>query len=105
MRPFLKRYISLNYILTQFTTLHWHQCLGSSGTIKTVKELLLAAGGDGQITLAGLEHLKQQMIQQKYIAELDLPGLTDDKRPVIAARCVYSDRIISGTWNRTHGVF
>lgn len=75
----------LEPILTQFTTLSWNQCLGSSGTIKTVKELLLAAGSDGQITLAGLEHLKQQMMQQKYIAQLDLPGLTDDRRPVIAA--------------------
>ena len=75
----------LEPILTQFTTLGWRQCLGSSGTIKTIKELLLAAGGDGQITLAGLEHLKQQMIQQKYTAELSLPELTDDRRPVIAA--------------------
>jgi exopolyphosphatase / guanosine-5'-triphosphate,3'-diphosphate pyrophosphatase len=75
----------LEPILTQFTTLSWRQCLGSSGTIKTVKELLLAIGGDGQITLAGLEHLKTQMIQQKYTAELKLPELTDDRRPVIAA--------------------
>ena len=75
----------LEPILTQFTTLGWRQCLGSSGTIKTVKELLLASGGDGQITLAGLEHLKQHMVQQKYIAELSLPELTDDRRPVIAA--------------------
>ena len=75
----------LEPILTQFTTLGWRQCLGSSGTIKTIKELLLAAGGDGQITLAGLEHLKQQMVQQKYTAELSLPELTDDRRPVIAA--------------------
>lgn len=75
----------LEPILTQFTTLGWRQCLGSSGTIKTVKELLLAHGCDGQITLAGLEHLKQQMIQQKYVAELNLPELTDDRRPVIAA--------------------
>lgn len=75
----------LEPILTQFTTLSWKQCLGSSGSIKTVKELLLAQGGDGQITLAGLEHLKQQMINQKYIADLKLPGLTDDRRPVVAA--------------------
>jgi exopolyphosphatase/guanosine-5'-triphosphate,3'-diphosphate pyrophosphatase len=75
----------LEPILTQFTTLGWRQCLGSSGTIKTIKELLLAVGGDGQITLAGLEQLKQQMIQQKYTAELSLAGLTDDRRPVIAA--------------------
>ena len=75
----------LEPILTQFTTLNWNQCLGSSGTIKTVKELLLAQGGDGSITLEGLESLKNQIIQQKYFADLNLPGLTDDRRPVIAS--------------------
>lgn len=72
---------------------------------QTIEGTAVGCKCDGLITLAGLEHLKQQMIQQKYIAELDLPGLTDDRRPVIAAGVAIPDRIISGTGNRTHGIF
>lgn len=75
----------LEPILTQFTTLGWNQCLGSSGTIKTIKEMLQAKGFDGQITLPYLEKLRDELIQKKYLANVDIPGLTDDRKPVICS--------------------
>ena len=75
----------LEPILTQYQQLGWTSCLGSSGTIKTVRELLVARHEDGIITLSRLEQLKLQMIEQKRIELLDLPGLTEDRRPLIAS--------------------
>ena len=75
----------LEPILTQYQSLGWDTCLGSSGTIKSMRELLLAQGLDGELTLTKLEQLKQLMIAQKRIGCLDLPGLTDDRRPLIAS--------------------
>lgn len=75
----------LEPIITQYQQIGWASCLGSSGTIKTVRELLLAQGLEGTLTLERLQQLKLQMISQKRIEQLSLPGLTDDRRPLIAA--------------------
>ena len=75
----------LEPILTQYQQLGWESCLGSSGSIKAVRELLVAHDDDGVITLSQLEQLKSRMIAQKRIEQLDLPGLTEDRRPLIAA--------------------
>ena len=75
----------LEPILTQYHGLGWQTCLGSSGTIKTVRELLISQDENGILTLAQLERLKNKLIAQKRIEQLDLPGLTDDRRPIVAA--------------------
>ncbi len=75
----------LEPVLSQFQTLGWQLCLGSSGTIKAVRELMLASEGDGSITRERLERLRQRMQEQKRIEQLVLPGLEEERRPVIAA--------------------
>jgi len=75
----------LEPVMNQFRDLGWQLCLGSSGTIKAVRELMLAGEGDGCITRERLERLRQRMKEQKRIDQLDLPGLEEDRRPVIAA--------------------
>jgi exopolyphosphatase/guanosine-5'-triphosphate,3'-diphosphate pyrophosphatase len=81
----LEAWHQLEPIITQFTTLNWQQCLGSSGTIKTIKEILQAKGLDGTITLPYLEQLRDELIQKKNIQQLDLPGLADDRKPIICS--------------------
>ncbi|GAA4496074.1 exopolyphosphatase [Pseudaeromonas paramecii] len=75
----------LEPIMTRYRELGWEQCLGSSGTIKAVHELLLAAGRGPQIDQEGLRLLRSQMVAQKRVEQLKLPGLSEDRRPVIAA--------------------
>ncbi|MGL4204605.1 MAG: exopolyphosphatase [Aeromonadaceae bacterium] len=75
----------LEPILTQYQGLGWQTCLGSSGTIKTVRELLVSQDENGIITLAQLERIKSLLIAQKRIEQLALPGLTEDRRPIVAA--------------------
>ncbi|MGR5461343.1 exopolyphosphatase [Photobacterium damselae] len=78
----------LESIAEQYRALGWQFALGSSGTIKAIREVLDAqnpALDEGDITLAKLNQLIDQMIKYKKITQLDLPGLSADRQPVFAA--------------------
>jgi exopolyphosphatase/guanosine-5'-triphosphate,3'-diphosphate pyrophosphatase len=63
----------------------WTDTLGSSGTIKSVSEILAAMKlTRGAITDAGLAELCESLLAFERIDDIDLPGLSDDRRPVIA---------------------
>ena len=62
----------------------WERCLGSSGTILAVATILreLRPTETG-ITLPGLEQLQQLLIDAGHTSRLVLPGLADDRAPVL----------------------
>jgi exopolyphosphatase / guanosine-5'-triphosphate,3'-diphosphate pyrophosphatase len=65
----------------------WDVAHGSSGTVGAVAEILRAngvGGANGGITAEGLAWLKQQLIVARSTQSVDLPGLKDDRKPVIA---------------------
>ncbi|WP_421197660.1 exopolyphosphatase [Aeromonas enteropelogenes] len=73
-------------IINQYRKLGWHSCLGSSGSIRTVRDVLQGEGWtDGGITLAGLERLKAEMIEHKRVDNLKLTGLSEERQEVFAA--------------------
>jgi len=73
-------------IINQYRKLGWQSCLGSSGSIRTVRDVLQGEEWtDGAITLAGLERLKQEMIRHKRVGDLKLAGLTEERQEVFAA--------------------
>ena len=73
-------------IINQYRKLGWQSCLGSSGSIRTVRDVLQGEEWtDGAITLAGLERLKQEMIRHKRVSDLKLAGLTEERQEVFAA--------------------
>ena len=62
----------------------WDVAHGSSGTIGAVADILLASGrSDGTITRQGLDWLQGELLQARSADRLRLPGLKDDRRPVI----------------------
>ena len=68
-----------------FAPVHWREALGASGTVGAVSQLLAASGiTDGRITPAGLRWLIGRCIECGRIDRLDLPGLKEDRRAVIA---------------------
>jgi exopolyphosphatase/guanosine-5'-triphosphate,3'-diphosphate pyrophosphatase len=76
----------LEEALAPFAPLHWQEALGSSGTVGAVSQLLAASGvSDGVITAEGLRWLIERCLRAGNIARLDLPGLKDDRRAVIAS--------------------
>ncbi|MFM4868620.1 exopolyphosphatase [Aeromonas caviae] len=73
-------------IINQYRKLGWQSCLGSSGSIRTVRDVLQGEEWtDGAITLAGLVRLKEEMLKHKRVDQLKLAGLTEERQGVFAA--------------------
>jgi exopolyphosphatase/guanosine-5'-triphosphate,3'-diphosphate pyrophosphatase len=68
-----------------FAPRHWREALGSSGTVGAVSQVLAASGqGDGTVTPEGLRWLMERCLEAGSADRLQLPGLRDDRRPVLA---------------------
>ena len=69
----------------QFRIQGWDFALGASGTIKAAHEVLLALGEkDGSITPERLKKLIAEVVKFKSFDELNLPGLSDERKAVFA---------------------
>ncbi len=66
----------LEPILDQYSQLGWDVCVGASGTVQALQEIMLAQGMDEVITLAKLNRLKKQAMRSDHLEELDIEGLT-----------------------------
>lgn len=63
----------------------WQETLGSSGTNKAIGGICAAMGlSKGAVTAAALPKLRERMLDAGHIDAIDLPGLSDERRPVIA---------------------
>lgn len=63
----------------------WQQAVGSSGTARSLAEMLLQNGwADSGISASGLSKLRKAIIKAGEVRKLDLPGLSADRKPVIA---------------------
>ena len=54
----------------------WKVCVGASGTVQALQEIMMAQGMDERITLAKLQQLKQRAIHCRRLEELEIEGLT-----------------------------
>lgn len=62
----------------------WERAYGSSGTVGAVGEILATSGrAAGQIRRQDLDWLLQQLLRAGHCNRVELPGLKDDRRPVI----------------------
>ena len=76
----------LETITNQYKQLGWQKVLGTSGTIKAIREVLIAQGHhDGVITQPRLQQLISAIIACKQQHKLVLDGLSEDRKPVFAA--------------------
>lgn len=68
-----------------FSSAGWQEAVGSSGTIRAIEKILHEAGmaPNHTITLAGIDFLAAQISRHRQCSELDLPGLSEDRRPVL----------------------
>jgi exopolyphosphatase/guanosine-5'-triphosphate,3'-diphosphate pyrophosphatase len=71
--------------LEPFAPEHWREAMGSSGTVGAVSQILQACDiTDGTVTPAGLRWLIEQCLKAGRVDRLALPGLREDRRPIIA---------------------
>lgn len=66
----------LSPILEQYQALGWKLCVGASGTVQALQEIMLAQGMDEVITLAKLKRLQNQAMMADHLEELEIEGLT-----------------------------
>ena len=63
----------------------WKEAIGSSGTVKAIGKILKGMKlGRGEITPEGLVALREALLGFEEIDAIQLPELSDDRRPVIA---------------------
>lgn len=75
----------LEPIVGHYNRGNWQHAVGSSGTVRSIAEILQLAGySDGLITPDALDRLRSQLIRTGDIGQLDLPGLRPDRKPVLA---------------------
>ena len=77
----------LELIDNKYRRLGWVQCIGTSGTIRSLFTLCQqdrSNGHDTPVTLKRLRHLMKQFVNAGHIDKLDYPDLSEDRRVVIA---------------------
>lgn len=82
---------AMEIIADRYLDTGWQQCIGSSGTIRTIANLQSELMGKSletsipEITLEGLQLQIDHCISVKKTKKLKLESLTEDRRPVYAA--------------------
>jgi exopolyphosphatase/guanosine-5'-triphosphate,3'-diphosphate pyrophosphatase len=78
----------LQSITADFTTEHWQDAFGSSGTARALGDIITLNklgndGHEGDITLEGLENFRDYLLKAGDIKKLEIAGLRGDRAPVI----------------------
>ena len=66
----------------------WDTVVGSSGTIKACRQITVNMGWSNEkeeLTLEGLEKLKEKLLKYKNVTEMEFDGLKEDRRAVLPA--------------------
>ena len=76
----------VSHIRKSYDAEHWEECVGSSGTLNAIAGILGSNGwSDGAITRKGLSKLKKHLLQFEDFESVELNGLAEGRRNVIAA--------------------
>ena len=68
-----------------YRALGWNEAIGASGTNKAIGDVCAAMKlTKGAVTAEALPQVRDRLLQAGSIAEIDLPGLSDERRPIIA---------------------
>jgi len=68
-----------------YRALGWDEAIGSSGTNKAIGEICAAMKlTKGAVTAEALPKVRDRLLQAERIEDIDLPGLSAERRPIIA---------------------
>ncbi|MEW6678275.1 MAG: exopolyphosphatase [Pseudomonadota bacterium] len=77
--------VEIQAVASGFRAGAWDEAVGSSGTARTLGEICARNGfSEGDITLEGLEWMREQFLKAGHLDRLDLEGMKPDRRPVMA---------------------
>ncbi|WDE08086.1 guanosine-5'-triphosphate,3'-diphosphate pyrophosphatase [Thalassomonas viridans] len=72
-------------LVASYTDIGWQDVLGGSGTMQALAEILMYQKRPAIITLDFLHALQQQLLACKRVADITIPGLAIDRKPVFAS--------------------
>jgi exopolyphosphatase / guanosine-5'-triphosphate,3'-diphosphate pyrophosphatase len=77
--------LELQTIERRYRAFGWESCIGSSGTIEAIADILRAAGWSepGVITKQGLRKLRKTMVAAGAVSKLELPTLSPNRAGVL----------------------
>src|SRR5690606_26966938 len=85
-RAILQAEQELEPIVSSFKAAGWQQAVGTSGTVKTIRDIIIGLGlSNNALELQHLSALKDHLVAQENSYQLDLPGLTDDRKLLICS--------------------
>jgi exopolyphosphatase/guanosine-5'-triphosphate,3'-diphosphate pyrophosphatase len=77
--------VEVQAIVQGFCAVGWNEAVGSSGTARSIAEILQRNGrAAGGITASGLEWMRAQMLAAGELRKLAIPGLREERVPVVA---------------------
>ncbi len=77
--------LELEPLETSFRRIGWQSEIGASGSIIAIRDVISALGFSQEgVTPPALTRLKQVMFELGRVERLNLPGLSDERRPVFA---------------------
>ena len=96
-RATLAARLELRPIRRRYRRLGWSVCLGSSGTILAVEQILRQSGWSDQgVTRKGLRRLRDAMADAGRSDRLDLPGLDPERAAVLPGGVAILSAIVDG---------
>jgi exopolyphosphatase/guanosine-5'-triphosphate,3'-diphosphate pyrophosphatase len=79
-----------------FSRRNWQQAVGSSGTVRSIAEIMQLNGfDDGSITPAGVERLRNYLIKAGDMSRAELAGLKPDRVPVFPGGVAIMSAVLS----------
>jgi exopolyphosphatase/guanosine-5'-triphosphate,3'-diphosphate pyrophosphatase len=86
--------VELQQFAAAYRAVGWKEAIGSSGTARALGAINEALGhGDNVVTRAGLDEIRERLLDAAEIERIRLPGLSEDRRPVIAGGAVILDTV------------
>ncbi len=77
--------VELRPVKAAFSSASWGQAVGSSGTIKSIRDVVTTAGWSEEgITRASLKKLREALIGFGSVDAISLEGVSDERKPVFA---------------------
>lgn len=75
--------LQVSPIETDYRRLGWDTAVGSSGTIRSIQEVVQAAGwSQGGISIESMYRLRDELLAAGHVDKLKLAGLSEERRPV-----------------------
>ncbi len=86
--------VELQQFAAAYKAVGWSESIGSSGTARALGAINEALGhGDNVVTRAGLDDIRERLLHADEIDKIKLPGLSEERRPVIAGGAVILDTV------------